>query len=274
VTKLLAISPHLDDAVLSYGGQLAQLAAVGHQVTVYTVFAGTPDPPYSPLAAYFHELWELTGDPLAPRRDEDRRALSVLGATPVHGHHLDALYRRDERGAWLLDDVSPMEYCGEEPGLVADIASVLEKLIGRYAPDQVATCAAIGNHVDHRRARDATMLAAVRAGVPLVLWEDFPYATWTRDVPPPPVPLAVPAAVAEPVGGPAWAKKSRAIQCYQSQLAMLEGDGIPLTELWLRHCARHADEFGAEGCYEIVRPMAALGTGAAFRGTSNAGRSG
>lgn len=248
MAQILVVSPHLDDAVLSYGGQLAQLADAGHQVSVYTVFAGTPTEPYSPAATELHELWGLSGDPMAPRRREDRRALSLLGVAPVHGPFLDAIYRKDDNGEWLIgEDTTPMEYQGEEQRLVANIGFTLEKRVVReLEPDWVATCSAIGNHVDHRRARDAAITMARRTGIPLRLWEDFPYVTWTGDIPGLPAGTSLAAPVAEPVREAAWAVKSKAVQCYASQLPMLEDDGITLA-------MRYTDYHGATGPHEVIR---------------------
>jgi len=255
MARILAVSPHLDDAVLSYGGQLAMLAGAGDQVIAYTLFAGTPSPPYSPGAAAYHAMWELTGDPVAPRRVEDHRALSVLGVTPVHGGFLDAIYRRDERGAWLVQEGLPTEHQGEEPGLLAEIADTLAEFIREQRPDRIVTCAAIGAHVDHRRARDATMVAAARTSVPLTLWTDFPYITWEADVLPPlPSNVAVADPVAEPLTPAALDAWARACRCYASQLSMLEEDG-PLPDQLAAYCAENASRFGVQGVYEVVRQV-------------------
>lgn len=260
MARILAVSPHLDDAVLSYGGQLAMLASAGHQIVVYTVFAGTPSPPYSPVAAAYHRKWRLTGDPVAPRRAEDRRALSALGVTPVHGGFLDAIYRRDERGTSLVQDGQPTECQRDEPGLLADITAALEQVILEHRPDQVVTCAAIGAHVDHRRARDATVAAAARTGVQLKLWTDFPYITWEPDVVPT---LPGYASLAGPVAEPLTAAGLRgwvtAYRCYQSQLTMLEEHG-PLPERLMAYCAANASRFGVTGAYQVVRQVTVQGT--------------
>jgi LmbE family N-acetylglucosaminyl deacetylase len=218
--RILVVSPHLGDAVLSYGGQLAQLADAGHQVSVYTVFAGTPTEPYSPAATELHAKWGLSRDPLAPRRREDRRALSLLGVTPVHGPFLDAIYRKDDNGDWLIgQDMTPAEYGEAEPRLVANIGLTLEKRIVRELnPDWVATCSAIGNHVDHRRVRDAAIAMARRTGIPLLMWADFPYVTCTDAIPELPAGTSPADPVAEPVSEAAGALKSKAVQCYASQL--------------------------------------------------------
>ena len=255
MARILAVSPHLDDAVLSYGGQLAMLASAGHQVVVYTVFAGTPSPPYSPLAAAFHGTWELTGDPMAPRRAEDQRALSVLGVTSVHGRFLDAVYRRDERGGWLIQDMQPTEFQGEEPHLLADIAATIENFIREQRPDQVVTCAAIGAHVDHRRARDAAVRAAVRTGAQLKLWTDFPYIIWEPDVVPPlPGYVSLADPVAEPVTVAGLRTWAAAYRCYASQLTMLEEHG-PLDKWLTVYCKANASRFGVTGAYGVVREV-------------------
>ncbi len=87
--RVLLLSPHLDDAVLSCGLFLA----VHPGATVATVFCGFPptiiDPP---------NWWaQLSGfgpgdDVVAARRAEDVRALAALGAVPVH---LDGFAERD-----------------------------------------------------------------------------------------------------------------------------------------------------------------------------------
>jgi GlcNAc-PI de-N-acetylase len=54
---ILAVSPHLDDAVMAAGATLGAMADAGHAVTVCTVFAGSQSlrslglrPPFMPTA--------------------------------------------------------------------------------------------------------------------------------------------------------------------------------------------------------------------------------
>ncbi|MGH3277767.1 MAG: PIG-L family deacetylase [Trebonia sp.] len=51
----MAVSPHLDDAVISAGAALAALAAEAWPVTVLTVFAGDPGHSLSPAARRHHD---------------------------------------------------------------------------------------------------------------------------------------------------------------------------------------------------------------------------
>ncbi len=87
--KTLVVSPHLDDAVLSCADLIATLPAP----TVLTVFAGVP------VDRAQHTPWDAAsgfadaGQAIATRRDEDRRALALLGATPAWLDFCDSQYR-------------------------------------------------------------------------------------------------------------------------------------------------------------------------------------
>jgi LmbE family N-acetylglucosaminyl deacetylase len=153
---VLAVSPHLDDAVMGAGATLAAMADAGHQVTVCTVFAGQPRPPFSPVACAFHADCGLGPDAVDRRRAEDRRALEILGADAAHLAHLDAIYRRAGDG-WLCDAPRAM-YSQDQPpekALLATITADLGRLIAQKRPAAVWTCAAIGGHVDHVLTRRA-----------------------------------------------------------------------------------------------------------------------
>jgi len=111
-----------------------------------------------------------------------------------------------------------------------EATAAIEQQIAEHSPERVVTCAAIANHVDHQRARDATIAAAVRAGAPLSLWEDIPYINKTDTIPALPSGLVRSEPVAEFVGPDAWETKLRAITCYASQLVMLRFGGVGVLE--------------------------------------------
>jgi LmbE family N-acetylglucosaminyl deacetylase len=254
MTTLLAVSPHPDDAVLSFGGRLAQLAADGTRVLIYTVFAGTPDPPYSPDAVRLHALWELSGDPMAARLAEDARALAVLGATPLHGPFLDAIYRRDERGGWLVDGSTSYRRrrMDSEVALVHDIAAAIERVIAEHGAAGAVTCSATGGHLDHVRARDATMAAVRRTGTPLRCWEDLPYAVKRTSIPPLPAGVRLTGRRVEPVGAAAWRAKTQAVDCYASQHQMLMHRGRGVADLLDRHSLARGRAAGGAGRAEVA----------------------
>ena len=85
---LLVVSSHLDDAALSCG----RLLAAHSGAVVVTVFSGRPAAG-TPLTPWDRDGGFTAGeDPIAVRRDEDRRALAVVGATPVWLDFVDHQY--------------------------------------------------------------------------------------------------------------------------------------------------------------------------------------
>lgn len=219
--RLLAVSPHLDDAILSAGATIAAWVEAGGQVVVCTAFAGVPPGPPSPVAAAFHADCGLGDDAISVRRHEDREVLALLGARPLHLNFLDAVYRR-AGGRWLCGHRRAMfdPALPDEPSLTADLATVLAKVIRSVRPEVVWTCAGYGQHVDHRLTRRATTRACA-GGTRLWLWEDLPYALTD----PPHVPRRGRPQVLErpPVEVVArhLERKLAAVAGYRSQLPML-----------------------------------------------------
>ena len=251
---ILAVSPHLDDAVLSYGGGLAQLCAGGDRVVLYTVFAGLPDPGYSPIAHWCHRQWGLSDDPVQARREEDRLAAKILGAVPVHGTFLDSIYRRNAHGEWLIGPGGSDRGArlGPEPTLVADIAVAIEQLISDVGPSLMITCAATGDHVDHARTRSATLTAAMHTGIPLRCWEDLPYGIGTAYVPSLPAGAALAGPRVEPVHPQAWQAKAAAVGCYASQQTMLADVSGSITERLDAHALARGRSCAGQGRGELA----------------------
>ena len=94
------LSPHLDDVALSCGGRVWLQAQAGARVAVVTVFAGAPEPGdgLSPFAQSLHERWEQPSGAVRMRQEEDREALSVLGAAALHWPYTDCVYRTTAGG--------------------------------------------------------------------------------------------------------------------------------------------------------------------------------
>lgn len=170
----LYLSPHLDDAALSCGGQIADYTAAGHSVLIVTITAG--DPPEDATSHYIHELhtrWELEQDAVAARRAEDSTACQILGADWLHWEVPDCIYRfHPETGAplYLSDpdifgDVHPAE-----AGLVQALSA---KMANLPAATQVLAPLTVGHHVDHLLTRAA---AEQVWGAQLRYYEDYPYA--------------------------------------------------------------------------------------------------
>ena len=185
---LVVLSPHLDDAVLSCGALLIH-AASRTSVTVATLFTEAGPPPYT-LSARRYLRQVGAGDAQSlyrQRRAEDCAVLDSMGATWVHVGLTEAQYRQrngeGNRGWWV--------------GLVPEFRHLypiyrLHVVSGRLAPADAGTlqdaCAfirritnagralllaplGVGGHVDHV----LTRTAALRSGVRIAYYSDFPY---------------------------------------------------------------------------------------------------
>jgi LmbE family N-acetylglucosaminyl deacetylase len=80
--RVVVISPHLDDAVLSLGAGIARLARRGVQVDVLSVFGCDPSSTRAPSGWDSRAGFANEGAAAAARREEDRVACHMVGANP------------------------------------------------------------------------------------------------------------------------------------------------------------------------------------------------
>jgi LmbE family N-acetylglucosaminyl deacetylase len=201
--RVLVISPHLDDAVLSAG----QFLAGRPDVVVATIFAGTPrtrdvTTTYDAKCGFKSAVEAMT-----TRRGEDQTAMALLGATPVHLGFVDSQYGK--------------------PTQVEGIAHELGRLVHEYDPEFVVGPLGLV-HPDHELVRDALLDVTTEATTPVWLYEDLPSRV-TR-------PEAVEDALAVVAnrkdmqhypklgfcGTGDLSKKMVALWCYRSQLSLFE----------------------------------------------------
>ncbi len=181
-SRIVFLSPHLDDAALSCGGLICSQALSGTPVLVVSVFAGLPAlSSLSPLAAELHERWGNTTNPVGARRQEDRKAMRSLGADCLHLGYLDAIYRAEgESFLYVVDEELFASPHPSEAGLLAKIVSELGSLhIGEYTT--LFAPLAVGNHIDHQLVRDAA-LALETPSRSVVFYEDYPYVERPGDL--------------------------------------------------------------------------------------------
>jgi LmbE family N-acetylglucosaminyl deacetylase len=80
--RIVVVSPHSDDAVFSLAATIARAARAGAQVEILTVFALDPASDAPANGWDTRGGFATEGEAATGRRDEDRAACSVIGATP------------------------------------------------------------------------------------------------------------------------------------------------------------------------------------------------
>jgi LmbE family N-acetylglucosaminyl deacetylase len=199
--RLVCVSPHLDDVVLSCGDALAAHSGA----VVVTAFAGHPDT-YPDLTSWDARAgFEQGADVVAARRAEDAAALAILGATP---HWLDF----------------PDPQYGERPSRSV-LAEALMQSLTALTPATVMVPVGLF-HDDHILTSDAAL--DVLRGRPELPWFVYADAIYRR------VPQLLDERLAllraagfeirpvETPGGPTSDRKRRAVACYRSQVMALE----------------------------------------------------
>lgn len=165
---VLLLSPHLDDVAFSCGAVAFALAERGWTTRLCTVFTrSVPDPRGFALACQTDKGIDAAIDYMALRRDEDAAAGRCLNATELLWLDLPEAPHRGYDAAPALfgpfvagDDV--------QPAVDAALAPLLA------AADLVLAPQGIGDHVDHRRVRDAVLRLASAERV--AWYRDTPYA--------------------------------------------------------------------------------------------------
>src|SRR5574340_270234 len=168
------LSPHLDDAVLSCGGLIAELVRQGQIVEVWTICAGDPPPgPLSPLVQSLHQRWETPENPVEIRRREDHQACGLLDAGFRHFPIPDCIYRRNPvTGEPLIRENKELFQLLPEVEwpLAEDLRQHLKASLPADA--RVVSPLTLGGHIDHHLVRRAAEGLNRR----LLWYADYPYA--------------------------------------------------------------------------------------------------
>ena len=168
------LSPHLDDAALSCGGQIYQQTQAGNRVLIVTITAGAaPTTNLSAFAQGQHDSWELDVDPVEVRRREDIESSRRLSSEWLHWDVMDCIYRRHpETGAALYtsDETLFGVLNSAESPLIQHLT---QKLLDLPASTTIYCPLGLGNHVDHQLVRVSAETAFAHR---LTYYEDYPYA--------------------------------------------------------------------------------------------------
>ncbi len=227
--RLLILSPHLDDAVLSVGGIMERSINSGVAVFAGTIFTADANEAVisSPRVKELHSLWGLGDNPTRIRREEDIAAVQSLGSDYIHGNLPDAIYRTDKDGEALypttkavFSEPSPKDEVWQA------VRGLLEEWLNGIKPGIVLCPLAVGRHVDHVITSEAFRRLKSAEKPDIFLYEDMPYSAGFS-------PSASPDTVDNAISRSRWAvgpairvpvdteKKVAAILKYKSQLAEL-----------------------------------------------------
>lgn len=198
--KVLLISPHFDDAILSAGQFMADRA----DTEVLTIFGGVSKnielTPYDEKCGF-----KSSKEAIESRRYEDREATAMLNATSVHLDFLDNQYKKYEKE---LDQKT------EDIKISNAILKLLE------AGDYEFIMAPVGlGHPDHIRVGDIVkkLENTKKIKLPCYYWEDLPLRVSDPLVVPPRIKTMGLSTLAI-LGQGELAMKIRALSCYRSQI--------------------------------------------------------
>jgi LmbE family N-acetylglucosaminyl deacetylase len=200
--RVVVVSPHLDDGVLSLGATIAAWSRAGARVELLTVLGCDPASE-APAGGWDRRGgFASEGASARARREEDRRACAIVGATPV----------------WLPFGSVDYERHGDE----AEVRRAAVEAVG--AAELVLLPGSPLSHPDHEWLV-RTLVADGLDRASLALYAEQPY---TRRVgAAPQVPPWLAAALGPSRFAPVPARlrdrhaKWRAIRCYRSQLPLL-----------------------------------------------------
>ena len=216
-SRLIVLSPHLDDAVLSCGA-LMNHVRTETSVTVVTFFTEGGEPPYTYGARrYIHKCRIRDGQAnslFLARRAEDQAVLEGAGISYVHVGLKEILFRRRTQPLlnqfpWASRLIPELSYAyptlrlhvlrgGIPPDDLSTIRYVLDTIddLSLESPTLFLAPLGVGGHKDHILVRTAAELSRKR----MAYYSDFPYntqysvdpsfvqrnslmqTTWSRDV--------------------------------------------------------------------------------------------
>jgi LmbE family N-acetylglucosaminyl deacetylase len=198
MNKVLVVSPHFDDAVLSAG----QFMAERPDTVLVTVLGGFPDNPMDVSTDYDRKCgFKHAYDAVSVRRRENDAASALLNATKVDLDFPDGQY-----GIHVSEE---------------QITEVLQRMVDSGNYEAIYAPIGIG-HPDHVKVSNAVI--ALQTDLPIELWEDIPTrVAYPQEVPPRLAELGLEYEPTRVVFNKVFmTDKIRAMSCYGSQV----GTGI------------------------------------------------
>jgi len=157
--RILYISPHLDDVVLSCGSLLQEQTYKGYDLYVVTLFTRSNE---SAKAYYQH------------RKEDDVRAMKRFKARAIHLDFLDAPFRN-----YQYRNVSTILFHHHLPlherKTLRELSKTLQNLLQNIFPHEVYIPLGIGGHIDHHMAFEWSQ-SLWNQSLKFYYYQDLPYA--------------------------------------------------------------------------------------------------
>ena len=173
--KILIISPHLDDAVLSCGDLIHKLICERNIVDVVTVFSKDADS-LSSAAIKFHSNCFLPVNPMKYRKEEDVKAHRYLKCRSIYLDLLECLYRKNNN-EFLYPDLDNIYHLEEKDiNIIKIVEKELLKIVNNY--DIVLSPMGLGNHADHLVCNKAINNVKSQINSQLYFYEEVAYVCY------------------------------------------------------------------------------------------------
>lgn len=147
--KILVLSPHLDDAVLSCGDHILEWKRQGHEVTVVSIFTKFQDRFISESAKEslvkggYKNAKECEGE----RKKEDVKAMKQLGVNYSHFGFIDGWFRiHNDKPVYENSQLFSGEISSNDKSLMMSIKNKVSKY-NKF--QKVITPFGVGKHADH-----------------------------------------------------------------------------------------------------------------------------
>ncbi len=173
--KILIISPHLDDAVLSCGDLIHKLNSEGNIIDVVTVFSKDASD-LSSSAIRFHYNCFLPNMPMKHRKIEDKKAHKLLNCGSIYLNLLECLYRKNNNEFLYpdLDNIYHLEK--KDTKIIKTVEEKLLKIVNNY--DIVLCPMGLGGHADHLVCNKAVNNIKKQINGKLFFYEEVAYVCY------------------------------------------------------------------------------------------------
>ncbi len=170
--KIIILSPHLDDAVVSMGSFLSYVESLNIPTHIVSVFTKGADVVHVISQILINQGKHKTADGYFKQRvHEDKKVLATFkNIKNTHLNFIDCVWRSDEKGNIFYTE----RYLGDiHKDDVKTMKSVIEELQKLDVKDAVIFVPlAHGKHIDHQIVRDA----ATEIFPEVIYYSDFPYS--------------------------------------------------------------------------------------------------